>query len=102
MLKVGFAFLLIGLLAGCSSVTVRTDDGKKDREPPDYQQRFNYLWWGLKGEHSVNVRLICQGRPVKQMQSVNTLGDSLLGAITIGIYSPRTARVWCEKGDQDV
>lgn len=78
-------------LAGCSSVTIRTDGQREASAPPTYEQRYTYWWWGLKGEYSVNVREVCNGQPVEQMQTVHSIVDSL------GIYSPRTARVWCKE-----
>ena len=98
--------VLVLSISACSSVTIRTDNQKKIRQAPTYEKRFHYYWWGLKGDHKVNVRLACQGKEVKQMQSVYTFGDSVLGLITLGIYSPRTARVWCAEnfgeGDESV
>ncbi len=102
MIKTAFIFAAAILLNGCSSVTVRTDQLEKNHDTPTYQKRYNYYWWGLKGEHSVNVRLVCQGKPVEQMQTAFTLSDTLMGLITIGIYNPRTARVWCQEEDSNV
>lgn len=85
------------ILTSCSSVTVRTDNAKKSREMPHYEHRFHYFWWGLKGNHKVNVRVICQGREAKQLQSISTFSDSFFTLITLGIYAPRTARIWCQE-----
>ncbi len=94
MRVLGF-MLIFACFAGCSSVTVRTDALEKTRTPPDYQQRYDYWWWGLEGTHSVNVREVCRGSEVAQMQSVATIPDVLWAVATLGIYIPRTARVWC-------
>lgn len=103
MLKKLITFLLLSSLLACSSVTVRNDhQGKETQRLADYQQRFVFYFWGLKGEHSVNVREICQAKKVEQMQSVFTLADSALGLVTLGIYAPRTARVWCTQEIQNV
>ncbi len=96
-MKCVLAMLLLCCLCACSSVTVRTDDERKTRTSPDYEQRFNYFWWGVKGTNSVNVREVCKGDNVEQMQAINTFSDSFLTLITLGIYSPRTARVWCKQ-----
>ena len=94
-----FSLLLITLLlSACSSVTIRTDDQPKSHSSPTFQKTYTYWWWYAKGEHDVNVREVCKGQPVEQMQAVNTVTDSLAFIFTLGIYSPRTARVWC-KGD---
>ncbi|MAC48048.1 Bor family protein [Oceanospirillum beijerinckii] len=88
--------VLATVLSACSSVTLRTDSAEKTKNTPDFQQSYDYWWWGLKGKHSINVREVCQGRKVKQMQSVATISNVFVSVITFGIYQPRTARVWCE------
>ena len=94
------SFVLLSLiLGGCSSVNIRTDDAPEKRQEPDYQQRFSYWWWGLRGEHTVNVREVCLEKKVEQLQAVSTFSDTVLTIITLGIYQPRTARIWCEQAD---
>ncbi|OPX55586.1 Bor protein [Oceanospirillum multiglobuliferum] len=88
--------VLVLALAACTSVTIRTDSAGKTKVPPDFQQTYVYWWWGLKGEHSVNVREVCQGRAVEQMQSVSTLSNLFFTIITFGIREERSARVWCK------
>lgn len=91
------AIVLMITLAGCSSVTIRTDSQREASAPPSFEQRYTYWWWGLKGEYSVNVREVCRGNPVEQMQAVHSIVDTFSALFTLGIYSPRTARVWCEE-----
>ena len=81
-------------LAACSAVTIQPTAGDKLTHEADYQQRKNYFFWGLAGEHRVNVTEICTGEPA-QMQSLATPLDGFLNIVTIGIYAPRTAKVWC-------
>jgi Bor protein len=89
------------VLSACGSVTIRTDHQSESSKPPHYQKSYNYWWWGLKGEYDINVREICAGKAVEQMQSVASFSDAALTLLTIGIYAPRSARVWCE-GAHDV
>jgi len=89
------------LLSACESVTIRTDNLRETSDIPSYQKSFNYWWWGLKGEHDINVREICTGNSVTQLQSIASFSDAAFTMFTLGIYSPRSARIWC-KGDQDV
>jgi len=84
-------------LAGCASVNVRVDNLPESTTPPSFEQTYVYWWWGLKGEHTVNVREVCKGNDVYQMQAVNSFSDSVISILTLGIYSKRTARVWCEE-----
>jgi len=89
------ALLAASVLTGCATVTIRPSGGEKIADNPDYQQRKNYFFWGLAGEHSIDVAQICAAKGVEQVQSLRTFGDGFLGAITLGIYAPKTAKVWC-------
>lgn len=89
------ALFLVLLLQGCAAVNVRTDDQPENQSPPSFQQTYTYWWWGVKGEYRINVREICAGHSVEQMQTIDTFTDSIMRTITLGIYWPRTARVWC-------
>ena len=94
--------LLVLMLGACSTVTVRTDQQHEAQRDPDYHQRFTFWWWGLKGEYSINVREVCIGKPVEQMQTVHDLVDVFGTVFTLGIYAPRTARVWCQPPAKEV
>lgn len=97
MIKNIIIFLVLACIMGCSSVTLRQDQEPRNEKPATYQKTYNYWWWGLKGEHDINVREICQGNGVDQMQAINTFTNTLSIIFTLGIYSPRTARVWCKE-----
>ena len=101
-MKTGRILLLIfGLLlslAACNTVTVVPNGGWRRSGNPTYEERKNYFLAGLIGDHRINVREVCGDREAVQLQSQDKLGDVLLRIFTIGIYSPRTARVWCQRG----
>ena len=84
-------------LISCSSVTIRTDGGEENTQAPNVEQQYTYWWWGLQNSYEINVRESCKGQDVEQMQAVYTITDSLSGLFTLGIYSPRTARIWCQE-----
>lgn len=88
--------LCAALLAGCSTVTVSTGDGLRRSGSPTWQDRKWFLLGGFISDKHVDVNEVCGGRQVVQMQSQNTFVDGLIGALTFGILSPRTAKVWCE------
>lgn len=89
------ALIAAGLLAGCATVTARPDGGAKTSRKPDYQVSKNYFFWGLAGVHTIDVADVCDGKPAEQLQSQFTFLNGLLGQITLGIYLPKTAKVWC-------
>ena len=88
--------LVAFFLISCQTVTISPEGQSfKYSIPPDYEQTQNFFFWGLVGESQIPVRSICKDKPVKQMQTQDTFINRLLLGLTIGIYSPRTAKVWC-------
>ena len=83
------------LLTGCATVTIRPEGGTKVAGKPDYEKTKPYFFWGLMKEHTINVAEVCGDKKVEQVQSQATFLNGFLGAITLGIYAPRTAKVWC-------
>ena len=89
----------VGLLiaaTGCYSVTIRPEGGFKMATQPSFEQRQDFYLWGLVGESHIDTAKICPKAGPSQMQSQTTVVDGLLGLITLGIYSPETAKVWCK------
>ena len=84
-------------LSACSSETIRPEGGEKDRSDPTYLDSKAFYFWGLKGTHYVDINDVCEGAKVSQMQTVVSSSDYILGLLTLGIYAPRTAKVWCEE-----
>ena len=97
---IGGVMLPVALvLQGCAVVTISKDGGGKISSAATYEDSKSYFMWGLVGDHTIDVKEVCQGSDAQQMQSVNTVQNVLFGLVTLGIYSPRTSRVWCqEKG----
>ncbi len=93
--KVCVLALLIAT-SGCFSVTSRPDGGFKVATKPTFEQRQDFYLWGLVGESHLNTKEICAKSQATQMQSQVTLVDGLLTLVTLGIYSPETAKVWCK------
>ena len=87
--------VLVFLLVSCSTVTIKPRGSKKYTSEPTYSKTFHHWAWGLVAGGEVNVKEVCGGKPVKQMQTQFEFVDSLLGIVTLGIYRPRTAKVWC-------
>ncbi|OUS32392.1 hypothetical protein A9Q99_00970 [Gammaproteobacteria bacterium 45_16_T64] len=96
-----FSLLILCVcLWSCSTVSIRTDGAREATRTPDYDKRHTYWWWGFKGEHWINVREVCNGKGVEQIQAVHSIIDSAGILFTLGIYAPRTARIWCKESTQ--
>lgn len=85
------------ILSGCAAVTI-TESGNSDfTYRPDYEQSKHFFLWGLVGEHHIDVTKICEQKKVIQMQSKFSAINVLYSGLTLGLYLPRTAKVWCER-----
>lgn len=87
--------LVLATAAGCYSVTARPDGGFKVATKPTYEQRQDFYLWGLVGENHIDTKQVCPGGAA-QIQSQVTFVDGLLNLVTLGIYSPQSARIWCK------
>lgn len=97
-MKKGIAAVALSLLfTGCSTITIHPDNMSKLSNEPDYETSRDFFIGGLVGNHKVDVDTICGENGVRQMQTQATAKDGLLTAITLGIYSPHSIKVWCNK-----
>ena len=95
LIKTLMPFLFLAL-TGCAAVTI-TQSGESDFQyRAQYEESKHFFLWGLIGEHHVNVQEICQDKPVRQLQSKFSSWDVLWGSLSLGLYLPRTAKVWCQ------
>ncbi len=95
--KIGMLLLVITAISACSTVTIRPQGGSKDSSQADYIDSKPFYFGGPIGKHKVDVNKACEGKEVTQMQTVTTSSDWFFSLITLGIYTPRTAKVWCEE-----
>ena len=85
-------------LGGCAGVTITENGPANFHYRPHYEESKHFFLWGLIGDHRVDVKSICTiEQPVIQMQSKFTALDLLYGGVTLGLYLPRTAKVWCKR-----
>lgn len=91
--------LIVSLsLAGCAGVTITETGPANFHYRPHYEESKHFFMWGLIGNQHVDVTKVCTTeQPVIQMQSKYTALDLLYGSITLGLYLPRTAKVWCKR-----
>jgi hypothetical protein len=80
--------------AGCSTQTFQMNQGNAVNPQKDEYQHF--FIGGIGQEKSMNAAEICGGADkVGKVETELTFLNGLLGVITYGIYTPRTARVYC-------
>lgn len=94
--KFGLLFCALSFVA-CSTVTIIPSKKPAIFSAPQYSKTQDFYFWGLKGEKYINTKRICGRRRVRQMQTQHTFVNSLLTLVTLGIYAPKTAKVWCSR-----
>lgn len=87
---------LLIILTGCSTVTIQPKPIGNLHDAPTFETTRPFYFFGLIGEHRVDVKEICQEKTVLQMQTQQTAIDFIFLYFTFGIYTPHTIRVWCE------
>ena len=80
----------------CSKVTIHSKQSAKLTTEPTYEETKNYFLWGLIGKHRFDVKEICGDKEVLQIQAQGTFTNVFLGLLTLGIYAPHTAKIWCD------
>ena len=80
----------------CSKVTIHSKKSAKLTTEPTFEETKNYYLWGLVGEHRFDVKEICEDKEVLQIQSQGTFTNVLLITLSLGIYVPHTAKIWCD------
>ncbi len=88
---------MAGTLAGCSTVLFTRTPGSRSYTEPIYEVSRPYFFWGLVGgPHDVYVSKICLGKDADQISTEYTAGNVFAGVVTLGLYTPRTVKVWCQ------
>jgi len=87
--------LMVGMLASCATSTIRPEGTAKTSSDPTWSDTKDFFLWGLVNKHRVNTKRVCGDRGVKQVQAQTSFVNGLLTILTLGIYAPRTAKIWC-------
>lgn len=87
------ATLLTLLLTSCYKATFISNPNVV--RGADHDQWNSFFLWGLVGEETLDVRQFCSGGQVAQVRTGGNVLTGLVGFITLGIYAPRMAYVWC-------
>ena len=83
------------LLSGCAQQTFFVHAGNPGQ--PNREVSHDFVLAGIGQSETVNASLACHGDPEKvvRVEVQQTPLDGAMAALTLGIYTPRTARVYC-------
>jgi hypothetical protein len=83
--------------AGCGTVTFLRNPETRTFVDATYESRKAYWWWGLKGgPYDEYVDQICLGKNADEVMFERTASDLLVTFATLGVYAPRTVKIWCQ------
>ncbi|AGH37468.1 Lipoprotein [Bibersteinia trehalosi USDA-ARS-USMARC-188] len=84
------------LISACSNQTVYLND--KAPAKLSYEENQSFFISGIGQERTVNAVEICGGEDkISKVESQLTGGNILVGLVTLGIYTPRVSRVYCQQ-----
>lgn len=83
-------------LSGCAQQTFKINNGIAEKPTQEVKQSF--FVHGIGQSKTIDAALVCGGADKVIRTEVQESGmDVFLRIITIGIYTPREARVYCAK-----
>jgi hypothetical protein len=94
--KLALISCLCILVSGCMMYTKVELDPKWDRHAKySFEDYFDYYLFGFVGNPTLNLQKICVDQKPYGFVRVQSAEDVVFELMTLGIYSPRTVRVWC-------
>lgn len=95
MKKALFTITLVIMLAGCAQQTFSIKDNVSNSSYRQKQTQHFFIS-GVGQEKYVDAAFACGGRDnVARVEVQQTFLNGLLSLVTLGIYTPREARVYC-------
>lgn len=94
--RLGIALATGALLlsaSGCYKATFYKNPGVVKGE--EHERWTDFFVFGTVGSEQVNVKEFCPTGDVAQVRTGGNVGTGLIGALTIGIYTPRKVYVTC-------
>ena len=91
-----FAGLVALGVSGCYKATFMANPNAVKGQ--DHDQWNSFFLWGLVGTETLDVRQFCGNGQIAQVRTGANVLTVLVSAVTLGIYAPRMAYVWCVAG----
>jgi Bor protein len=83
-------------LVGCANTSFSVGETVSQTANPKYEERQPYFLSGIGQSQTINAAGICGGADkVSALAKERTATDIALSLVTLGIYTPQTARVYC-------
>mgnify|MGYP000875044978 CR=1 FL=1 len=93
-----FFVILAASLTSCATQRFHFTNNVYGTQMPNYEQSQTFFLSGVGQTTDVNVAEVCgSASKVLRVETTDSPLDVVLGAVTWGIYTPRTAKVTCLK-----
>lgn len=86
---------LVALLSSCATQRFYVSDNPVKGDA-DQDKMHHFFVGGIGQTQEINAKKVCKGKDVSHVETQLSFLDGLLGGITYGIYTPRTAKVYCK------
>ncbi|MDE0119932.1 MAG: hypothetical protein OXM55_08010 [Bdellovibrionales bacterium] len=98
-MKIIILLTIICINLSCASISMELEPNSK--KSTSFNHYSHYVFFGLIGNDSLNIKQACmEGTPV-HIQNYFTFEDFLFAISTIGLYSPKSTKIWCQLPHQD-
>lgn len=91
--------VVVALMTGCATQTYTMSGDTAGATPQQPSKEVSQTFWveGIGQNKTLNAAEVCGGADkVIKVESKQTFVNGLLGFVTLGIYTPRTAKVYCK------
>ncbi|MEG2568698.1 MAG: Bor family protein [Acinetobacter sp.] len=96
MKKLIISIIAAAALSGCAQQTFKVNNGIATQ--PSQETRQTFFINGIGQSHTIDAAMVCGSADKVIRTEVQESGmDVFLRVITLGIYTPREARVYCSK-----
>lgn len=91
-----FLFLILFLASSCMTQRFYLTDKPLPHRDADYDRSQHFFVSGLAQENSIDVKHICKDKGASHIETHLSFFDVLAGLVTRGIYTPKTAKIYCD------
>ena len=64
---------------------------------PTYEGKTHFFLWGKWQEKNYNIAEMCKEKGVSRIENHWTFYDTLLGSLSMGIYTPESYSIYCNE-----
>lgn len=96
LILLSFAFLFN---LSCVSINIELEPSTKQQ--PSFTYYSHYGLFGLIGSDSLDAKQICIDSNPVRIKNYFSFEDLLFAVTTLGLYTPKSTKVWCESTNQE-